>query len=190
MPKHTDITNLRFGRLIALHPVGKNKDRKITWLCRCDCGTEKVLSGKKLRNGNTTSCGCQKLDGSLRRVHGEAKVGSETPEYQTWKGMFLRTTNPKCKTYKYYGGRGITVCERWKNFQNFLADMGRKPSPKHTIDRINVNGNYEPGNCRWATRLEQNMNRRSVNDLGLPTALYIWSAYLDHQIMQLKLHRP
>jgi len=117
--------------------------------------------------GKTRSCGCRIIqvltaNGYAMRQHGESKsVGrAASPEYRTWDGMKERCRNPNHKAYANYGGRGISVCERWLDFESFLLDMGRRPSPTHSIDRINNDGNYEPGNCRWATRDEQNRNQR------------------------------
>jgi len=156
MPEMIDITGQRYGQLIAIRPV-EQRDRKWFWSCRCDCGATIVVQGKKLRNGHTRSCGHWRQDGSHRRTHGEA---DRTSEYGTWKAMLERCRNPNNKVFKDYGGRGITVCERWLQYESFIADMGRKPTPKHSIERKNNDGNYEPSNCKWATRLEQMNNTR------------------------------
>jgi hypothetical protein len=135
-----NITGQRFGRLVAIKPAGEKRDH-IFWLCHCDCNTEKVISGRHLRNGNTISCGCAR-DGLQNRTHGCAGQGNITSEYRTWIGMLNRCTNTNNPAFKYYGARGITVCERWKKFENFLSDMGLRPKGL-TIDRINNDGNYE-----------------------------------------------
>lgn len=122
--------------------------------CRCDCGAEKTVAGNTLRLGDARSCGCLIVDTQTK--HG--MYG--TPTYGSWSRMIARCTNPKSNRYKYYGGRDIKVCERWMLFVNFYADMGMRPSTKHSIDRIDNDGDYEPRNCRWATAKEQSANKR------------------------------
>jgi hypothetical protein len=144
----------KYGRLLAL---ANGTAATFQVPCRCDCGVEVRVRVAQLVTGKTRSCGClqREITGARRRTHGK----SRTPEHRAWRGMLDRCTLPTHISYPYYGGRGITVCERWRSFANFLADMGPKPTSKHTLDRINGNGNYEPSNCRWATWSEQNRNR-------------------------------
>jgi hypothetical protein len=164
MGKLIDITGKRFGRLVVLHRVPSH-NAKSMWLCRCDCGNQKVILSGSLISGNTTTCGCLKKEvaANLKYKHGQAALSTITSEYRIWIAMKTRCYNPKHRHYKYYGGRGIKVCDRWlASFENFFADMGKRPSNKHSIDRYpNTDGNYEPGNCRWATVEEQGRNRTS-----------------------------
>ena len=155
-----DITGQRFGKLIAVKRIQRTPSGT-KWECVCDCGTVTEVFLCNLRPSNTTSCGC---------VHSEITVNRNTkhgkrylPEYESWRGMKARCLRKSIKCYKYYGGRGITVCERWLNsFENFFDDMGIKPSPKHSIDRIDVDGDYCKENCKWSTPKEQSNNRRHV----------------------------
>ena len=144
----------RFGRLLVLRYVGVNKHRQRMWQCLCDCGTVAVVRGLTLRSGSTASCGCYRRICAV--THGRSRNG--TPEYRIWAAMLGR-----CKSdgHRNYGGRGIRVCKRWESFENFYADMGPRPSPKHSLDRENNDGDYTPENCRWATKKEQDRNRRT-----------------------------
>lgn len=154
-----ELTGKRFGRLQVIKLDGFVRNRVSVWLCFCDCGTWKKVRSANLLNANTQSCGCLQRDafGSISRTHGM----SGSPEHRAWKHMRNRCYNPNVKEYPYYGGRGIKVCDRWlESFENFFADMGQRPSSSHSIDRFpNGDGDYEPGNVRWATDLEQSRNR-------------------------------
>jgi hypothetical protein len=161
MAKLKDLTSQRFGRLVVLREAGRDVHGCAVWLCRCDCGgPEKRVRAPNLKSGRTRSCGCllseARRSGRQNLRHGRSK----TTEYIIWLGMRARCYNVKGRPFKWYGGRGITVCERWRySFENFFADMGPRPSPEHSIDRIDNDGNYEPGNCRWALWSVQVQNR-------------------------------
>jgi hypothetical protein len=164
MPALIDRTGQRFGRwaVLARHPQELRCDsRHILWECRCDCGAERVVRGGDLRSGHSTSCGCRSRELFVERntKHGHARRGNLTQAYHCWVSMHQRCDNPRNRNYANYGGRGITVCERWKTFVNFLADMG-EPPPGMSLDRVDNNGNYEKSNCRWTTRIQQNRNQR------------------------------
>lgn len=157
---YDNLTNRRFDRLVVIkpHDVIKGGWR---WLCRCDDGNEVLVLGARLKAGITRSCGCLKHEASTtnRYKHGHAKMRGQTRTYRKWCAMLQRCNNPANPGYKYYGKRGITVCERWLIFENFLADMGPCP-PGLTLHRVDNDGNYEPGNCKWATWSEQMKVRR------------------------------
>lgn len=163
-----DLTGKRFTNLVALEPVGQNKWGSFVWRCLCDCGKEHKADAGALRSGNTKSCGCLRGEKSGHTTDKNGKQ-KHTRTYKSWCHAKDRCFNPKCKKYPLYGGRGITMCDSWKNsFITFLKDMGECP-PNKTIDRINNDGNYEPGNCRWATPSEQANNQRQTVFLKFPS---------------------
>jgi hypothetical protein len=155
-----DLTGQTFGRLTVVSRSVAQRGNSY-WNCRCVCGVERRVSLPNLRSGHVRSCGCLSRESRATRstIHGHARVGARTREYSSWHSMVSRCTNPNIEPYAKYGARGIKVCARWLDFVNFLADMGERP-PNTSLDRIDNDGNYEPGNCRWATASEQMKNRR------------------------------
>lgn len=155
------IEGLIFNRLTVVKATVRKTGNKTIYECTCTCGNIVFTDKYKLQSGHTKSCGCFKLDNLsvIKFKHGKSK----TPEYKAWSGMKERCNNATYKGYRYYGGRGIKVCDRWsESFENFFLDMKNKPSSKHSLDRIDVNGNYSPDNCRWATTSQQSANRRDT----------------------------
>ncbi len=155
-----------YGRMTVLSREETGRRGHSRYLCECQCGTKVVVRGTSLTSGNTISCGCYHRE-RLRVdkvTHGDKPKDSSgvAPEYRAWTNMITRCTNPKHNRWQHYGGRGITICERWRNsYEAFLSDVGRRPSPAHSLDRYpDCDGNYEPGNVRWATGTEQRLNQR------------------------------
>jgi hypothetical protein len=170
--KRANLIGQRFGRLTAIQSNGTGELKHTTWKCQCDCGkiVPSVPTGN-LSSGNTRSCGClhREIHRALAKVkftkHGGCPKGNESPEWTSWRSMKRRCEDPKNNAFIYYGGRGIKVCDRWAHsFENFLADMGKKPVPGYSLGRIDVNGNYEPGNCKWESPREQVRNRRPFSE--------------------------
>lgn len=171
MNKKIDLTGKKIGRWVVLY-----QENKLFWFCECECGTQKAISQSSLRSGKSKSCGCYKMD--VVTTHN--KSGSK--EFAIWSSMLSRCYCPTHKVYSRYGGRGITVCDRWKNnFQDFYYDMGAKPE-KHSLDRIDNSGNYEPNNCRWATSKQQNRNNsnnRMITVNGETKCIAEWSELMN-----------
>lgn len=166
--------------VMAACPRFKGQRGQARYICKCKCGTIRELPSQALREGTSKTCGCQRAEQTrnLHRRHGMTK----TPEWYAWQHMRRRCYDPKDRSYTDYGGRGITVSERWLRFENFFADMGKRPSPSHSIERKDNNGNYEKSNCKWATRSEQNNNKRSnvvISHAGLTMNVTQWAAHLN-----------
>lgn len=156
-----DISGQRFGALVVLYRDGRI-GRHAAWRCKCDCGVYVNVTGSWLRRGVKKACGINghswaKICASKRGI-----ADSKRPEHNVWERMIDRCTNEKHHKFESYGGRGITVCERWMSFKSFFLDMGSRPTPEHTIERKNNDGNYDPDNCVWATKKEQNRNKRNT----------------------------
>lgn len=158
----------RYTRLIAIEYYDKDKAGRARWRWKCDCGNEHIATAHDVRSQDVKSCGCLKRDATIKRNRESAThKKSGTVEHRTWANMISRCMNPTSIGYVNYGGRGITVCDRWRDFAKFLADLGPKPTPAHSLDRIDNDGNYEPVNCRWAThRNKQTTDGNSVRLLG------------------------
>ncbi len=177
--KRLDLEGLRFGRLVVVKR-DRVADGRTGWLCQCDCGVSSIVQTSKLTSGHTASCGCAVVGRTAcnfpqiaRRRERHGMHG--TPEYRSWDAMISRCHNPSNDHFQNYGGRGVSVCPAWReSFARFLDDVGLKPVPGMNIDRIDTNGNYEPGNARWATRTENQRNMRTskrwiVNGVEYPS---------------------
>ena len=156
-----DLTGLKFGRLTVIKKsdLPREAGKTFQWDCVCKCENKITVPRDYLVQGSTKSCGCLKSELSAKRLltHGNR----HTPEYASWAHMKQRCTNPSCKDYRNYGGRGISICQKWlDSFESFYKDMGKRPTPSHSLERIDVNGNYEPSNCTWATKRQQSLNTR------------------------------
>ena len=167
--RSVDYSGQRFGRLLVLRegePSIWRGERMKRWLCACDCGSQITIRSHCFTTGNTRSCGClcRELASVRSTTHGRSR-GPGRYLYRIWGSMIQRCSNTNDKDYVLYGARGILVCERWRDFSLFAADVGERPSKNHSIDRVNNSGNYEPGNVRWATDEEQAMNRRNTLSL-------------------------
>jgi hypothetical protein len=156
----TNMIGKKFAFLTVVSLHGKNKHGQLVWLVKCACGCKKFVLGTNLRLGRTKSCGCKTkvFISKSATTHGMSRRGCKSSEYVTWANMIARCYKPSNPSYFRYGAVGITVCDRWMKFINFFEDMGKKPSPLYTIDRIKSNIGYEPGNCKWATKKEQSLN--------------------------------
>jgi hypothetical protein len=152
-----DLTGQRFGRWCVIAYAGTNKRRSAQWECACACGAHGIVDGWHLRSGQSQSCGC--LQRELVRVRSTKHGMSNSPEYYSWQSMKQRCSKSYATSYKYYGALGISYCEDWHSFIGFFAYMGVRPAGC-SLDRIDPNGNYKPGNCRWADAKQQRQNRR------------------------------
>lgn len=193
----------RFGRLTVLGPSEDRRGKHLQANCVCDCGAKVAVPLRRLRGGNTRSCGCLRRDESSARAtrqftkHGEAdsKKGAPTPEYRAWRSMLQRCAARSGEHWRLYGSRGIAVCAEWReSYEAFLSHIGRRPSPNHSVDRIESNGNYEPGNVRWATPSEQVSNRRcnvmvTVGAERVPLTVAARRAGLDRSTVRDRIRR-
>lgn len=156
-----NLSDLRFGMwTVVRRAVGNTKHNASRWECVCDCGTTRIVIGPTLRNGTSKNCGCQRaaIAKKTHTKHGHASRQGSSKTYLCWRNMRNRCNNPKNKDFKYYGGRGVSICVRWQKFSNFLEDMGEQPLGL-TIERLDNNGNYEKDNCTWATMAQQSLNK-------------------------------
>ena len=190
-----DLTGQRFGRWIVLSEAPRKSGHR-AWHCQCDCGTTRDVVQHVLRSGESQSCGCynREMTSQSHYKHGHAVPPNCTHTYRIWQGMLGRCSNPNYPKWRNYGGKGITVCDRWRTFENFLADMGECPSDNHSIDRICSNGNYEPANTRWSDRYQQANNKTNnvvLEFQGRRLTMAEWAKELDisYNAIQFRLQR-
>lgn len=165
MTKRKELAGKRFGSLVAIDAL--DGTRPLKWLCRCDCGNECDVATNKLTSGHTKSCGCRRS--AAMKVTATTHGRSKAPEYRVWAAMMQRCTNPNNPSHATYGARGVVVCDRWLSFESFIADMGSRPTPRHTIERRDVDGPYSKGNCYWTDDFAMqafNQNLKSNNKTG------------------------
>lgn len=193
MTKKLQIEGKRFGKILVIKKSSKTRNNKTYWLCKCDCGIMKDIIGSSLTSGNTKSCGCKTIEATIRRntTHGLAKHAL----YSTYRGMLQRCNYKKHISYKDYGGRGIKVCQEWSEFIPFYNWATNNGYQEHlTLDRIDVNGNYKPSNCRWATTKEQARNtsrNKFITYKGRKETLSFWSEYFNigHKTISYRLNQ-
>ena len=186
MARLIDLTNKTFGRLKVLNRENNSISGQVIWKCKCICNKIINVQGGNLKSKQTTSCGCYRDEVTSKRStsHGMTK----SSEFISWSAMLSRCINQNDPAYNRYGGRGIVVCDRWKDsFENFYEDMGPKPSDKHSIDRISVDGNYEPNNCKWSNSKDQARNRRSNKIKNIEQANEIRKLYSSRNYYQKEL---
>ncbi|MBB6446493.1 AP2 domain-containing protein [Bacillus benzoevorans] len=160
MAKRMNLAGEIFGRLTVLE-FDSMKDTNSYWRCKCECGNVTVVAGNSLKRGVSKSCGCLQKEKTSNANFKHGHTAKNSPEYRSWRSMITRCEDESVNNYERYGGRGIKVCKRWRNsFESFLSDMGKRPTLSYTLDRIDVNGNYEPSNCRWADLTQQAINKR------------------------------
>ena len=187
MGKYIDLTGQRFGRLVCVKDVGRSKNRQALWLCMCDCGENTIVVSTNLTSGHTKSCKCLQADIVKKRstTHGFSRDENGTPKrlYTAWLNMKSRCSNPANPAYKNYGGRGITICNKWSKYENFHKwAMSNGYKNNLTIERMNNNGNYEPDNCTWIPRTEQPKNTRAtrfIDYFGKKKTIAEWGRILN-----------
>lgn len=168
--KVLELVGKRYGRLLVLRKGDNSPSGKSRWYCKCDCGSDECLiTGGNLQSGTSTSCGCLRKERATAAnvTHGHTRGRKISPTYNTWRGMISRCQNANDKSYDYYGGRGVTVCDRWQSFEAFFEDMGERPA-LHEIDRKDNDGPYELGNCHWVTHSQNGRNRRTNRVIETP----------------------